>query len=587
MMFRKRLICGLLWGAAIAVPTATLAGDDSSAAVDPIPSISFAPSENAPSAWKKSDQPTSAEIRFKKPKPIIFTDQAAAAQAPISKEKSRTSVAASAAPAANKPASARLAPIAAPAAATVMTAPPVATAAQNATAAPALASNKSANPAPAEVTTKPQSAIAPLAPRKTDVIAATAPAAAAAAPAAPVVAPEPQAKTTPESAPIRDDQIQLVAQMLMDRGVIRAAQEEPLPSSPDAVKPTTNGPGSDARGDMPEYLSGEECCPDPCCQPRLMWVGGVEATFLVPDLNSDGVTFAVEEFDTDRADFCDSQDTDVDSMYVAPRIWLGIQGCCWGANVRYWHLQASEGTYDPSIGGIGSWDDYDCGRPDLGYFTCNRLEAYTVDLEITRRFCIHDCWMQAAFGVRHAEIQNNESITGLALTDAGLLNGFARANRYSRGTGIMMGLYGRKPIFPCSCVNWFYNARWSAMWGPTQTSAETFAAASAVDDDFVASAASVNGAYTTIDDTLFMGEIQLGLEWNYALCCMPANAFFRMAIEYQRWDGGDGFSGANSFAGIEVDDGMSTVASLVGTNASAQEPQMDLLGFTIGTGLTW
>jgi hypothetical protein len=215
----------------------------------------------------------------------------------------------------------------------------------------------------------------------------------------------------------------------MDRGVIRATQEEPLPSAPDAVKPTTDG--MNAKGtnsDVPEYLDGGECCHDPCCQPRLMWVGGVEATFLVPDLNSDGVTFAVEELDKDRVDFCDSEDTDVDSMYVSPRIWLGIQGCCWGANVRYWHLQASEGAYDPSIGGLGAWDDYDCGRPDLGFFTCNRLEAYTVDLEITRRFCLHDCWMQAAFGVRHAEIQNNESITGLALTDAGLLNGFARAN---------------------------------------------------------------------------------------------------------------------------------------------------------------
>ena len=62
----------------------------------------------------------------------------------------------------------------------------------------------------------------------------------------------------------------------------------------------------------------------------------------------------------------------------------------------------------------------------------------------------------------------------------------------------------------------------------------------------------INGAYTTIDDTLFIGEIQLGLEWNYGLCCLPANAFFRMALEYQRWDGGQGVSEADSFAGISI-----------------------------------
>ena len=54
---------------------------------------------------------------------------------------------------------------------------------------------------------------------------------------------------------------------------------------------------------------------------------------------------------------------------------------------------------------FGTWDDYDCGVPDFGFFNCSRLEAYTVDLELTRRFCIHDCWMQASLGVRHAELE--------------------------------------------------------------------------------------------------------------------------------------------------------------------------------------
>ena len=120
----------------------------------------------------------------------------------------------------------------------------------------------------------------------------------------------------------------------------------------------------------------------------------------------------------------------------------------------------------------------------------------------------------------------------------------------------MFGWYGRRPIFPCSCVHWFYNVHWSAVWGPTETAAETgvMLALTTNDPDAVAAAGSVNGASTVVDDNMFIGEIQLGLEWDYALRCLPANAFCRTAIEYQRWSGGQGFSAANSFAGVEIDD---------------------------------
>jgi hypothetical protein len=236
---------------------------------------------------------------------------------------------------------------------------------------------------------------------------------------------------------------------------------------------------------------------------------------------------------------------------------------------------------------LGTWSDYDCGTPDFGFSTCSSLEAYTIDLELTRRFCLNDCAMQAAVGVRHAEIEHSESLWALANADEGLLTGFARANRLSRGTGLMFGLYGRKPVFPCSCVHWFYNARWSALWGPTQTAVETFASVQTIADPNISgSAASVNAAYTNVDDTLFIGEIQLGLEWDYCLQCVPANAFFRAALEYQRWDGGKGFSQSQSFAGATI---MTQVdpTSIITTDAAASEPQMDLIGISLATGLSW
>jgi hypothetical protein len=270
-------------------------------------------------------------------------------------------------------------------------------------------------------------------------------------------------------------------------------------------------------------------------------------------------------------------------MYLTPRLWVGIQGCKWGTNLRYWHLRAGEDSFDSATDDSHGWDydEWDWDKsPDVGFFTDNYLEAYTIDLEVTRRFCLNECAMQASVGVRHASIENHESAVGTVLGDNSRFFGFARSERESRGTGILLGLYGRKPLFPCSCVHWFYNARWSTLWGPTHTWAETFAAVT-IDGG---NAGSVNGASTCVDDTLNIGEIQLGLEWNYALQCLPANAFFRAAVEYQRWDGGKGFSEAGSFASYEDDDEFESTASAY---TCAVEPQMDLFGLTFGTGLTW
>jgi hypothetical protein len=372
---------------------------------------------------------------------------------------------------------------------------------------------------------------------------------------------------------------QSVAQFLNDNYVVPANQEEPLPVAPNA-DPLRSADDENLKAYDTQPFKGDPCY-DECCppQPPLFWVAGVEATFLSPDINSTGrASWAVEDVLEDRDEVFTAED--VDSVYLTPRIWIGVQGCAWGANLRYWHLNASENQFDPSIGQAGTWDDFDCGRPNVGFFSMSRLEAYTIDLELTRRFCLHDCQMQGSIGVRHADVQFAESITGTALaTDANLF-GYAEAERYTRGTGLVFGLYGRKPVFPCSCVHWYYNVRWSALWGPTRTAVETGATVLAVG----ANAGSVNGAYTCVDDNLFIGEIQLGLEWNYALQCVPANAFFRAGVEYQRWTGGIGYSEAGSFAGVEVNNAFEQIGS---TFASAAAPELDLVGLTLGTGLTW
>jgi hypothetical protein len=388
---------------------------------------------------------------------------------------------------------------------------------------------------------------------------------------------------------LNDANVQQAARMAQDEDLIPEAEAVPPPpyAEPNGRK-NRKSIDTDGEEPLPVGHGGEVYGCDPCCPPprMLFWTAGVEATFLNPDLNNSFAQFGVIEAAEDRVDYFDTETTDTDSFYLAPRIWIGVQGRKWGVNLRYFHLNANEGAYDPVLGSDGSWDGENCGVPDFGYSSCNTLEAYTIDLEVTRRVCVHNCAMQFSMGVRHASLSQDEQISGAALTDDSAVFGFASAHRESRGTGLVFGWYGRRPIFPCSCVHWFYNARFSPVWGPTQTASETGAMIAVTDPgaDVVGAAGSVNNASTYVDDTMFIGEIQLGLEWEYGLRCLPANAFFRAAVEYQRWDGGRGYTAAGSFVGAEDNGDLTTFGE---TFASATEPQLDLVGLTLGTGLTW
>ena len=397
-------------------------------------------------------------------------------------------------------------------------------------------------------------------------------------------APQPAAPKTAsasvEPQPLQDQGLRLATTKFADAKVTTADSEEPMPVP---AEPYANDRPLGSGDNVPSECFDGACCP----QPRpLFWTSGIEATFLRPDLNDGSAAFGVLEFSDNRFDEFSTASDDVNDVYMSPRIWFGVQGCLWGANLRYWHLRANEGSFDPTLGSNGDWDGPQCGIPDFGYNSCNDLEAYTVDLEITRRVCLYDCAMQFSAGVRHAEIEHDASLNATALADDSVLFAFADAHRVSRGTGIELGWYGRKPIFPCSCVHWFYNFHWSALWGPTETAAETgvLVALTSLDPDAVAAAGSVNGASTHVSDNLFIGEIQLGLEWDYALRCLPANAFCRAAVEYQRWSGGQGYSAANSFAGVEIDDEPTTLGDAL---AIADSPELDLIGLAISTGLTW
>lgn len=315
------------------------------------------------------------------------------------------------------------------------------------------------------------------------------------------------------------------------------------------------------------------CCQS-CCRPSIVVVG-TEFVFVSPDVNGVPVGYLFEDFGASTSTLIGpaTDYASMDNFIAAPRIWMGIQGPCWGFEARYYHLRAGENAHDLYI-------PQPFATGDTGFNVDNILEAYYVDLELTRNFCLHGCKNQFAFGVRYGSLEHHESIYGWTDTTDGELMGTARRNREAHGTGLTFGLNGRKPLFCNSCAHWFYSARGSVLWGPSASEVQTSATATASGAAAVI-AGTVEGASVVVNDDLFIAELQAGLQWDFALRCLPAKAFFRTAFEYQYWDASSGFANAGSFAGFGAPDFQVT------TNADAPGLIVDFVGLSIGTGFTW
>lgn len=396
--------------------------------------------------------------------------------------------------------------------------------------------------------------------------------------------------------PSRDDLASYGAEILAKQDVPDASQEQNVtlayllgnPVGPDGATPERTSPIEQVRWDeglqpvssrqeqiapgQVEYEPAPEtataCGADACCPPCRLptWAFGTEATFLAPQYSSGDVSYLVSDVAADASRHFAVDE--VNALTVAPRIWLGVQGPCWGIVGRYWHLRDSDTGHEPFS--ISPSDG------DYGFLTNSRFEAYTVDLELTRAFCVHATKMTAAIGARYAAMEQHNSVLGFAAVDDDVLTGTARTGRSSYGTGFTVAFSGRHPLFCNSCANVFFNLRNSVVWGRSWIGADT--SSTVVEPD--GSAQAYNGALADVSDHIYIGEVQLGIEWNYPLQCLPANALFRLAAEYQYWDAGEGEAYAQSFAEeVGVAEGTAT--------AYAQGLRTDLIGFSLGAGFTW
>ena len=144
------------------------------------------------------------------------------------------------------------------------------------------------------------------------------------------------------------------------------------------------------------------------------------------------------------------------------------------------------------------------------------------------------------------------------------------------GAGITTSLSGRQPLGCCN-TNLYYCLRGSVLYGRGGSDFVKTAATYTNNVNIVTG--SDNGAFANASSSsLFIGEAQVGLEWDYALQQMPANAFIRIGFEFQNWTTSGYVNGtSDSYAGA-VGGLTINAAGRVG-NAST-----DLVGFNIGAG---
>jgi hypothetical protein len=336
-------------------------------------------------------------------------------------------------------------------------------------------------------------------------------------------------------------------------------------SAPEAKSLNARPAGGDG---LDALLSGDRCLDACVCDPGWTFVSGAEATFLVPHVNgcpSYVATGTAGAAEPDTTTFM--SDADADRMGFAPRVWLGTKRGPWGIVGRFWYFEESQRSFNPV-----NWptDTY-------GFMAENTLKAYTVDVELTLDWCPGLSKTQFSLGPRYASLETSGLVSANNTIGATSVFGMALTSRQISGTGLTLAWTGTRPMTDrCGNLSLFWNLRSSILWGDSQACAESMTAAGAG-----AYAAGGTSAMAGTNGSLFIGEIQLGVQWERQLKCIPANAFLRLAGEYQYWDASANLGAASWVESAVVPGAVLSVADARGAL------RMDMIGFSIGCGLTW
>jgi hypothetical protein len=310
-----------------------------------------------------------------------------------------------------------------------------------------------------------------------------------------------------------------------------------------------------------------DCCDSCCFQPH--WYAAAEFMFLGvdSDLGSKHGHGAVAGVNGIGGGGGISGSSYNDFTY-APRLTLGRElSENWGVQTRFFYLSDTDSDGQP----------LPTPAAPVALLSESGLRLYTIDVEAVRHIRRENWKIDATGGVRHGSLDMNSAVSA-----AGVFNGgadFASSTAASGssfdGTGLTGALIGRRQL-GSSRASLFTSARGSVLWGD----ADAYAAAAS-------NVLTTGGAGTNFQGALGQGstemtiiELAIGVQWDWALRCVPANAFFRTSFEYQNWDVDD--NGAAFAVGGAAAPGAATVAA-----ASAGPAEVDLYGLVLGAGFTW
>lgn len=309
-----------------------------------------------------------------------------------------------------------------------------------------------------------------------------------------------------------------------------------------------------------------------CCRAGLSI--GAEGTFLAP-FGEPEQTVVLTDLTTGRT----YQGTSDPSLGAGIRTWLGMQRGGWGFRFQYWHFGDEEIDVRPPapINAEPAFDE--------AFY----LKADVIDIELTQGLCFGDWRIHSSFGGRWARLERNSAVLGYGSVGEGVnLYGYAMGANVLEGPGFTFALGGRKPIQVCFLpCGWhaYWNYRGALLWADATASA--FTEANAVTGSPPGTAYSRDKAFACKDlsETVYISEVQLGLQYEEPICGTPAVLFLRAGMEYQHWQTGDLWARSNSYAFLQG--GSPAFGGRVDARAEAHDRELDLIGFVIAGGLTY
>ena len=198
---------------------------------------------------------------------------------------------------------------------------------------------------------------------------------------------------------------------------------------------------------------------------------------------------------------------------AGPRLTVGIQGCKWGLLGRYWNGSTSGSGFTPALP----------GSPFNGLVAFDVFRAYTIDMEVQRRF-VGCKWQWYAFtGVRYATL-NNDRTLNISNSFGGDCVTAHPASPASNSTVpallLACGALGRSTNVLLRSL--FYANRYSFLGGNGGVSTQTSAGAGGGG----VSSTTTNGASARGRGDMLIGAVRSwGIQWNAKLQCLPGPPF--------------------------------------------------------------